>query len=373
MLQAGPWRQDQSGTHKPVRVAMILSDGLGGRGGIARVAGYLMQALETRPDIHVSVVRARLTPNRFLKHLSIPLALARFARRCARDEFDVAHINIAPRGSTWRKRFYARVAQRHRIPVILHLHGSAYNEYYDSLSPRQAAAVREFFQSADTVVALSRFWREWMVGTLGLDPARVIEIPNGVPAPAASASTGRAVPRIVFLGELGLRKGVDVLLDALADLKSRGQAFEAVVGGNGEVAKFREAATRLGIAPHVAFPGWVGEAEVNAILREADLFVLPSRGENQPVSILEAMARGIPVVATDVGAIPEQVCDGETGVIVRPGDVKGLADALARLLAAPDLRREMGRKGMARFEQYFSADTLAARFAALYDRLGAHG
>lgn len=351
---------------------MILSDGLEGKGGIARVAGYLTREIGKRPEIEIAIVRARLSASRLFKHPSVPFALASFWSKCRRGRFDVAHINVAPRGSTSRKRLYAAIAARFGVPVVLHLHGSGYNEYFESVGPARQARIRSFFGSADAVVALSGFWRNWMIDALKLDPAKVVEIPNGVPEASGLVPPANPVPRIVFLGELGERKGVDMLLDALADLRSRGLRFDAVLGGNGAIDEAQERARRLGIADAVSFPGWVGEVEVDALLRQADIFTLPSRAENQPVAILEAMARAVPVVSTHVGAIPEQVVEEETGLLVPPGDAKQLADAIARLIAEPDTRRRMGDEGLARFKAHFSVESLSDRFAALYRRL-AHG
>jgi glycosyltransferase involved in cell wall biosynthesis len=176
----------------------------------------------------------------------------------------------------------------------------------------------------------------------------------------------RLVHGAVDLGEVGERKGVDVLLEALADLSRRGLAWRAVIAGNGAVAKAAARAGELAIADRISFPGWVGEADADALLRRADIFVLPSRAENQPVAIIEAMARAVPVVASGISGIPDQVIDGETGLLVAPGDMVGLADALATLAAAPELRERYGRAGLLRFEDRFSVIACTERFVALY-------
>jgi glycosyltransferase involved in cell wall biosynthesis len=357
---------------RPVSVAVVLSDGLGSRGGIGRVITYLVAGLaEVAPDIAITAIRSRLTDRDVLKHLSVPISLARFAARNLGGRFDVVHINIAPRGSTWRKMLYAAAARAMGCKVLLHLHGSGYDEYIASLGTMRRDWARRFFQRADKVVALSDNWRRFVIDELGVPADRVVEIANGVPAadPPAGPPPGGAVPRIAFFGVVGERKGTDVLLAALGLLQARGIAFEAVIGGNGEVAAAQAQAQALGLAEGVRFLGWVDSARVDQELRQADLLVLPSRAENQPVSILEAMARGRAVVATRIGAIPTQVSDGETGTLVAPGDAAGLADALAPLLGDPALCRRYGEAGLRRFEAHFSVRAAAERFAALYREL----
>lgn len=332
---------------------------------------YLKREIDADiPDIELSVHSARLTDRPVVKHATVPFALALFAFRVIAGRIDIAHINVAPRGSTSRKRLFAKVARLLGCRVLIHLHGSGYDEFYAAQNTAKQQRIASFFASADRVVALSPYWSRFLVSHMGIDPARIVEIPNGVP----SASTQRGVsevsdPTIAFLGLIGQRKGTDVLIEALALLAGRGARFNAVLAGNGEVEEAKAQAVASGIADRIEFPGWVGEAEADALLNRADIFVLPSRAENQPVSILEAMARGLPVVATRVGAIPEQISDGASGILVDPGDAQQLADAIEQLIVSPDLRASMGKAGQARFVQDFSVAACAQRFAAVYRSL----
>ncbi|WP_126516899.1 glycosyltransferase family 4 protein [Sphingobium amiense] len=352
----------------PVTVAILLSEGRNSRGGIGRVIGYLVRGLhQAAPDIRVRQLAARPTVAPVVKHLTVPLWMALFAIALIRDRVDIVHINVAPRGSTWRKMAYAALARRLGKRVLLHLHGSAYDEYFQSLGKKRQDMVRRFFGSADKVVTLSERWTRFMIDDLRVAPGRVVEIANGVPAaPDLHSPVAGGVTRIAFFGAVGHRKGTDILLEALAALAARGVAFEAVIGGDGDVEPMRDLARKLSLGDRVRFLGWVDEQAVDRELRQSDIFVLPSRAENQPVSILEAMARALPVVATRVGAIPRQVEDGVTGLLVEAGDADGLTGALARLAQDAELRGSMGQAGLAQFRARFSVEACAARFGQLY-------
>ncbi len=194
--------------------------------------------------------------------------------------------------------------------------------------------------------------------------SRLEVIPPGVmdlklnPAPHASPG-----PVIGTLARLDAEKRIDLLMSVLHDLPY----LRAVIVGDGDE---REAlahlASGLGVSDRVEFTGWSDEARQQ--LRRFDLFVLPSRLEAVPLSIIEAMLAGLPVVATRVGGVAELVTE-DTGVLVAPDDASALTQAIDRLLSDPALMRRLGDAGRRQALAHFSAEFMVARFADLYDRL----
>ena len=198
------------------------------------------------------------------------------------------------------------------------------------------------------------------------DPAKTWVIHNGVAldgfAPAALDGTP---PVIVSVGRLAAPKDPFALVAALARLPTAG--FRAVfVGAGPDHAAVAAAIRGAGLDRAVELAG--DRDDVPALLAGADLFVLASRSEGFPMSVLEAMAAGLPVVASAVGGVAEAVADGETGLLVAPGDVDGLARAIERLLADGQLRRAMGSAGRARAAEHFGLARFRAEHLALYDR-----
>jgi glycosyltransferase involved in cell wall biosynthesis len=202
--------------------------------------------------------------------------------------------------------------------------------------------------------------RDQLVTELRVPAHRVHVVPNGVDVPADPAGpAGRAVPRIGALGRLTEQKGFDVLLDAVRVLTGDGVPVEVVVGGEGRDGdRLRAAAAGL----PVTFRGFVDG--VRGFLAGLDVFCLSSRREALPLVLLEAMAEGLPCVATDVGDVAVAV--GADAVVVPPEDAGALAAALAGLLADPAARAELGRRARARAVAAFDADLMARRtFAVL--------
>jgi glycosyltransferase involved in cell wall biosynthesis len=196
-------------------------------------------------------------------------------------------------------------------------------------------------------------------------------VPSAPPPPPIAALEPADAPLIVSVSRHGPNKGVDVLLRALAALRSDGVRFRACVVGPGRLLEAdRRLASRLGLDGSVAIPGMVDD--VMPYLRSADVFALPSLGEQSgSVALLEALQSGTAVVASDCDGIPEDVTDGEHALLVPPGEVGALRDALARLIDDPALRAELAARGRERFEERFSADTFVAALRDVYAELGA--
>jgi glycosyltransferase involved in cell wall biosynthesis len=185
-----------------------------------------------------------------------------------------------------------------------------------------------------------------------------------------SGRDGEQPPLIVAVSRHDPRKGVHVLIEALARLRASGLRFRAcLVGGGALLAAHRRLVERLGLAGTVNVEGFV--TDPFPYLEEAHVFVQPSLEEGSgSLSLLEALQAGTAVVASDVDGIPEDVVDGESALLTRPGDPEALAAALVRMLGDADLRRRLARRGHAVFESRFSADACAAALREAYAGLG---
>lgn len=180
--------------------------------------------------------------------------------------------------------------------------------------------------------------------------------------------------RLAFLGTLCPRKGIDVLLKATAKLTSRGIAFQLYIVGDHGVDEYIEFADQmkqlhrdLGLEGRVIFLGWRKDA--HEILSCVDIFVLPARSEGVPKSILEAMALGKPVIATDVGGVRSIVQDNVTGIVTESEDVDELADAMQTLCDDPELARSMGEKGKHEIYQHHSLSAHLEKISGVYKDL----
>ncbi|MFT4217169.1 MAG: glycosyltransferase [Micropruina sp.] len=174
-------------------------------------------------------------------------------------------------------------------------------------------------------------------------------------------------PRLLFVGRLDKVKGVTVLFDAVAELATSGAKLELTLVGDGpQRAELEARAAALGIDGAVRFTGYQSQPAVQEHLRRCDVFVLPSFAEGVPVSLMEAMAQGKPVIATNVGGVTELVTDGVNGRVVIPGNVAALRDAIAELVADEQKRKRFGIAGRSRVAEEFASDIEARRLVTLF-------
>jgi glycosyltransferase involved in cell wall biosynthesis len=297
--------------------------------------------------------------------------LARLVAELVRFRPEIVHVNTSYFWAFLRDGFAVRLARLAGARTVLHLRGGDFPEWAE----RAGAAWRSFIlatlRKSDVVIALTEPTRRWL--ERDLEPERVRYLPNFVrldaigPPPDRSARAAAPV-ELLFVGWLLEAKGVRELLAAVARIP---EARLTLVGPEEPsfTATIRDELAALGERVRV-LPVQPRE-EVFRLYREADVFVLPTWREGFPNVVIEAMAAGLPVVSTPVGAIPEAVEDGASGLLVPARDAGALEAALRRLVGDPALRRSLGARGRERAEAQFSFDAVMERLAAIYGDLAA--
>ena len=298
--------------------------------------------------------------------------LARQLREVLRGERpDVLHTHLWPS---------CKIASRatRSIPVqhVWHVHDSpAWLTGSSVPALLQRAQLRLMIERhKPLLVACSEATRSRAIRGLHLSDETIVTIRNGVdpnqfyPAPAPSGKRSGPV-KLIMTAAFRPAKGHLCLVEAVELLSKRGIAFEVTFAGasNSETGELIEReVNRRGLTRFVHFAGQV--TDMASLLREHDVFVLPSEAEGLPLSLLEAMACGLAVVATHVGGIPEVVEDGKTGLLVEPGRHLEIAERLQALMASPELRHKLGAAGVRTVAQHFSFAECVKRIVEAYGR-----
>jgi glycosyltransferase involved in cell wall biosynthesis len=345
-------------------------------GGAQTYVASLLPALVGRFDVVVAAhgpgplrAAAAEADVRFvrLEHVRRPInpwrdlaGFVELVRLLRRERPDILHASSSKAGTLGRLAAFAA-----GVPIrIFTVHGWAFAAYSGLASRLYRWADRLLRPLTTMTICVSENERAAGVRAGTCSAERAVVIRNAVPIEGVPCARHlRARPRLVAVGRLKAPKDFVTFARALALLPP--DSFEALVVGDGPDRPALETELgRLALEDRVRLAG--ERHDVSDLLAAADVFVLSSASEGLPVSVLEAMAANLPVVASRVGGVPELVVDGETGLLVEPGDPEELAAALERLVGDRNLRRSLGAAGRARAEVHFDPESFRRAHVDLY-------
>lgn len=258
------------------------------------------------------------------------------------------------------------------IPLVATIHGKNY--YAERLMRR--LAYRFLGKFADQIVAVSEDVKSFLANHVGIPMNRIRVVPNGIPVGEEPHHEGLLTLRkslgldqhtyvVGTVGSLYPVKGHKYLIDAAVAVVHRFPDVVFLVVGRGGLRQELEAqAQHLGVASHIRFLGH--REDVTDLLGLFDVFVLPSLSEGMPLALLEAMAAGVPAVATRVGGVGEVVEDGKTGLLVPPEDGFALAESIVKLLEDRTLARRMGNCAQEAVDRHFSLEKMVRAYREIY-------
>ncbi len=281
--------------------------------------------------------------------------VADLARYFRREKIDVIHTH------TDRPHLYATLAGRLAgVRQIVHTrHGQCVD-----LSPRQQRLVRflvrwvrHFVCVSDDAAAVSR--------RQGIPAERLVTIRNGIDVQQFAYRQAQTTGPVLTVARLNPEKDLGTLLEAIARAAPHDPSLRLVIAGDGPCRReWEQLARRSGIDHRVEWLGMVHD--VAPLLTTASLFVISSQSEGIPLTLLEAQASGLPVIATRVGGIPEVIIDGQTGRLVPAQNAQDLAECLLALRRDPDLCHRLGQAARARIEQHFDVRCMVRKYEELY-------
>jgi glycosyltransferase involved in cell wall biosynthesis len=255
------------------------------------------------------------------------------------------------------------------VPVVVtHEHGWSFEGWAKTIMDRELIA-----RGSNALIAVSREDRRRMIELEKISPETAVFVPNGIPAlPQPSGRDVRAElgigaedPVVTTVGFLRQPKAMDVLIEGASRIAPRFPGLKVLIVGEGADRPVYEALIdRLGVQDTVKLLGL--RSDVPDLLRASDVAVLSTNSEGSPLSVMEYMDAGLPVVATRVGGIPDLIEHGVHGLLVEPQDAAGLGDAIARLLSDPDEARQMGKRGRERRQREFDIDVMVDNLQNLY-------
>jgi glycosyltransferase involved in cell wall biosynthesis len=342
--------------------------------GAAAAQGHSASVITSGSGAFIEDLRRLGIPVRVLRHLGVPIHPLRDLR--ALREIHAALVELRPdliAAHSSKAGILGRLAGRSlRVPVIFTVHGWAFTPGVPSL---QAAVYRQAERLvaplATKFITVSEYDRQLGLAARIAGADRMVTVHNGMPdiAEDRRADPGRVPVRLVMVARFGAQKDHATLFRALAEL--RDHRWELHLVGEGPLMGEMQALAReLGVAERVQFLGQ--RNDVDRILSQSQISLLVTNWEGFPLSILEAMRAGLPVIASSVGGVSESVIEEETGYLVPRGDARRLRDRIERLLTSPELRVRLGGNGRVRYQREFTLTHSVSRTLDVYRDVLAH-
>ena len=272
----------------------------------------------------------------------------------------IVHIHTASYNSFTRSALFVQIAKIFHKKVILHIHGGGFKKYY-STKPQK---ITDILNKCDCIITLSKSWQSFFST---ISHCKQIEIVNNIVAPPQFLHLQKDNKfHLLFLGLITEQKGIFDLLEVIA---AHRQEFENKltlhIGGNGKVEKLMEFIRTHGLQTIVVYEGWVSKQKKAELFNLANAFILPSYTEGLPVSILEAMSYGVPVIATKVGGIPEAVTKN-TGILFTPGNKYEMQNILSTLISG---EKQFEKQAIIQESQKYLPEIVSAQLNNTYKTL----
>jgi glycosyltransferase involved in cell wall biosynthesis len=333
--------------------------------------------------IHIDTTRKRSRPKNLnqvtltsLYYLARQLAAVLVA--CIRQRPHIIHLPVTSGISFWKGATFILAGRLFGLKVVAHLHGGYFHEYFTEQNHHIQVAIRWVLSQASVVIALSENWRRFVQEEIR-PSVPVWIVPNTVEEVFVDSMHRSKKPltggrkTVFFLGRLHESKGVFDILKAISLVLQERSDLRFVIAGPeqyaGIAAQMKEVCEQEGLGPYVQIPGPVMGQDKLDLFFSSSVFVLPSYVENFPYTVLEAMASGLPVITTPVGALPEVVEEGVNGFFITPGDYRALAERITLLARDERLREEMAEANRAKILERFIPETAIAELEKVYDEL----
>lgn len=282
-------------------------------------------------------------------------------------ELKIVHIHGAANASFQRCRMFIRLAKKCGKKVILHEHAADFVEFYNNSKDKEG--IVSTINMCDCLIALSKSWKNYFT-SIGVEGYKIHVLNNIVSPPATEGKhPDDEKLHLMYMGEISNRKGAFDLLKALADNKDyfNGKLFVRM-GGNEVDGDIKTYIRDNGLSDFVSFEGWISRnAKVDCMVWQ-DVYILPSYNEGLPIAILEAMSYRHPIISTPVGGIPEVVEHGINGLLVQPGRVDEIADAIKYFINNRHVVDEWGAASYEKVKEFFP-DAVFSNLKRIYETI----
>lgn len=345
----------------------IITNAKDFKGGISSVVnGYHHSRLEK--DFNVHYVESCCDSNKkIIKIGKMLYGYLQYIGQLISFRPEIVHVNSSFGFSFYRKIPYIYLGKFTRAKVINHIHGAEFGVFYGNASEKKKKLISTVYNKADFLIALSDEWKENLALIVPKAKIRTIENYSVIHRERTKSEYDHT---ILFMGEIGKRKGCCDIPKIAKYVENNVNKCKFILAGNplsDDYSYIWDSIKELNLQSVFEFPGWVRDKRKDQLLRQADVFFLPSYNEGMPMSILDAMGYALPIVSTNVGGIPKIVRNGFNGFVCAPGDIEALGDGLIFLLTNPEKMKEYGENSLLVVKDGYSIETHIDNLEKLYE------
>lgn len=307
---------------------LMVGNDISVHGGISYVIKNILSFDWRKDDINIIFIPTYKYNNIILMILFYFIAIIKICFYIFSKKIDIVYIHMSHKGSFYRANFIRKIANRFGIKVLVHLHSSEFINWYSALSKEKKKKIIQFFEKTDLVIVLGEKWKKRIKMLSKNIKTKIIY--NSVPSTNYNATWNKNI-NFTFLGVLVERKGIFDLINALSIINSSN--FVVNIAGDGRDKKiFIELCNKKNIKKYINYIGWVDKKEKEELLRKSQVLILPSHNEGLPISILEAMSFGLPIIASDVGDVSTAVYTNKNGILFEAGNIETLRKSIEYFL-----------------------------------------
>ena len=331
------------------------------KGGMTSVVNsYFEYGLDKKVDLkYIETVNDKNVISKLFKIIKGYIEFRRNVKK-----FEIIHIHMASRRSTFRKGKYVKIAKKYNKRVILHIHGAEFKIFYnDECNANQKKYITNVLNLADKIIVLSEEWKEFFSNLVNKDKIEVIY--NAILIPE-NFDKNLDDEKILFLGRFGKRKGIYDLISVLEKLCIKYPDLTLYAGGDGEVDNVKQIINEKNLEKNIKILGWVKGKEKENLLKESTFYILPSYNEGMPMSVIEGMAYKNVTITTNVGGIPKMITNMQNGVLINPGDTESLYKYLDKLLQDKELRIKLSENARKTTEEKFNIKNNIKKLIEVY-------
>lgn len=304
----------------------------------------------------------------FYEFLILVKSYFQFLGYLVADRHELIHIHTSANRSFFRKSIFLITAKIFGKKVILHLHSSKFYEFFLTEQPILRRYIKWIFSMSDNLVVLCTDWENKIRSAYPTVEVRKIENPVSFEMlPKKKQVLNTKTLKLLFVGFFIKSKGIEDLLELAKRLKENSIDVCISLAGKGELESYIKAEIdEFELDTHINLLGWVsGKTKHNAYLN-ADVFILPSYKEGMPMSILEAMAYGIPSISTRIAGIPDIIIEGKNGFLLEPGDINGYYEKITMFVSNPGILYKMQNECL-KMVKHYTADMIFTKVYKLYE------